>query len=251
MYDNDPLPVAKLLASVGGPRPDWASSKLPRRPAWCQRCRAPIAPPPAIQYCDRCLPAAVRDRRDQRLDLARSTIPGAAKWARFDNPELAQRVRPADAVGQAREAMRSRRVLLRGKAGSGKTSLAAALFRAHLLRALQASATEPEVRAAESARFVPAYDLARAVQQTALGHGEPELVRACLTAGLLVLDDLGAEPVVPSSPVADVLYHRHAEGRRTIVTTGYSEAQLGARYGDGIVRRLLEQAAVISLEGAS
>ena len=145
----------------------------------------------------------------------------------------------AEPVGAARN------ILLSGVSGAGKTALACA-YLTRWLRAAQETGDftgEPG-----SARFVSAYRLARARSEYRLGGGEAPLVKAALGASTLVLDDLGSEPDVRDSAVGEVVYERHCEGRRTIITTGFLGPQDAAvRYGDGIARRIWQGSKTLAL----
>ncbi len=222
-----------------------------RRPAWCPRCGkdSPVMGVP----CDACRPAHVRQTREGLLAPASNTIPGLFAWARFGAPELAERVSIQTAIEEARAALEAPRVVLIGRAGCGKTSLAVALARAVLDAAIEPGCSVEAWRRAQGLRFVPAYDLARANAQHGLGEGQPPIVLSALGASLLVLDDLGAEPPkLLNSPVPDVIYQRHARPElQTVVTTGFSEEAIAERYGDGIARRLFEGAVVVYVSGAA
>lgn len=93
---------------------------------------------------------------------------------------------------------------------------------------------------AKGALFVPAYDLAKARATARLGEEAPIVTKA-LTATVLVVDDLGSEPNFPTSAVPEILHERHADGKQTIVTTGFSSDEIATRYGSGIARRLFER----------
>lgn len=139
----------------------------------------------------------------------------------------------------------TRNILLSGPSGAGKTALASA----YLTRWLVSVQASGDFRGHPgNARFVSAYRLARARAEHRLGGGEPPLVKLALGASTLILDDLGSEPDVRDSAVGEVLYERHCEGRRTIVTTGYNNPQDAAvRYGDGIARRIWQGSKILSL----
>lgn len=97
--------------------------------------------------------------------------------------------------------------------------------------------------------FVSAIDLGVARAHERLGREAP-LVERAMGAPLLVLDDLGAEQLTALSAVGDVIHKRHAGMMPTIISTGFAEQGIAARYGDGIARRVFEGAVVIRV-GAS
>ena len=80
---------------------------------------------------------------------------------------------------------------------------------------------------------------------------DPASIRTATSADLLVLDDLGTERNIPSNPVPDIIFERHAEGRATWVTTWMTRLQLAERYGDGVARRVFERAVVIDCNGGT
>ena len=91
--------------------------------------------------------------------------------------------------------------------------------------------------------FAPAWRLG--VARARSEDSSPELLARALRADLLVLDDLGSERNVPSNPVPDVIFERHADDRATWVTTWMTPEKLTERYGDGIARRVFERAVII------
>lgn len=216
-----------------------------RRLSLCPRCSRPSRS--AGVPCKSCEAAHIRDSRETLLSEARQSIPSMFRGVGLDSPELPPRVRRREAIGEAARAIDAPRVVLTGPAGRGKTTLACAMAHDILSRALEVNCTVEDWRAAQGLRFVSAYELARATAQHPLGQGEAPLVTRALAATVLILDDVGAEPAIYSSSVADVIYARHARCEcRTIVTTGFATAQLADRYGHGITRRLFEGAALIA-----
>jgi DNA replication protein DnaC len=179
----------------------------------------------------------LREHRERRrLDQIIESVPERLRWARLDAPELGPRVKDPRAVLKLRTALAANvdRLLLLGPAGIGKTSLATATL------------VEIARRRDVSGLFVDAYELAVARQHHALGSEAPLVARA-MAADVLVLDDLGAERAIPSSPVGEVIHKRHATMRATVVTSGFGLDALEQRYGGGIFRRLTEDAEVIEM----
>jgi DNA replication protein DnaC len=188
--------------------------------------------------CEACIDAEAQRERDaaatRRRRAIEATIPGSYAWATFDAPELAQRVRNSVALRYTRTLVTAPWIVLRGSAGSGKTSLVVALLRAWV-----------GANATGSGAFVGAQKLGMARIQHRAGDGEPALVETATRARLLVLDDLGSERDHRMNAVPDVIFERHAEGRATWLTTGLTDEQLEARYGEGTARRVLERAVVV------
>ncbi|HEY6459541.1 MAG TPA: ATP-binding protein, partial [Polyangiaceae bacterium] len=126
--------------------------------------------------------------------------------------------------------------------GAGKTSLAVAMMRQH---------TDA---ASEAGMFVLATDLHNCKSRSKLGH-EPDLIAAAVNAPMLVLDDLGTEPLDRAGAVVEVVFHRHAHDLPTVVTTWLGDdetrenrgAAIANRYGDGFARRVVGDARVIHL----
>lgn len=198
-------------------------------------CGLTVAAPANV--CEQCAAKRVRNRR--QLSVL-ETIPESLRWSSFLAQELRQRVANPDLIARAHAGRDAPRVVLVGPAGTGKSSLATAMFRARV-EAL------PDL----SAVFAPAWRIG--VARARSEGSEPELVGRCERCDLLVIDDLGSERPIPSNPIPDLIFERHAEDRATWVTTWMSPRQVSERYGDGIARRIFERAFVIdcSISGAS
>lgn len=187
------------------------------------------------------------ERRKERLREARQTIPQGFIWARFGGAELARRVRPPSAIPIVQESAESS--VLFGASSSGKTSLACAVLHEAVVMAVRVALLPLAdaqalacYRVGLGIRFATAYALAKAQMYTPLGQ-MPKLIEQALGASILVIDDLGMEIDVyktSSSAVLEVIHERHAEERRTIVTTNLRPDELDGRYGQGIARRLRE-----------
>lgn len=164
------------------------------------------------------------------------SIPAEYAWARLDAPELRERVKiHSELALLSQSIVASPRVTFVGGAGSGKTVLAVACFRAWC---------ERNTRLAQRSLFVLASRLAGERARHGLGHGEPPLVERCLRAPLLVLDDLGNGGKTTDREIIDVIFERHAESRATWITTGLSVSNIATQYGDGLVRRAFERGRV-------
>lgn len=170
------------------------------------------------------------------------TLPKAFAGATLDASWLGKLV-GAEAVQRARAALDDNRVAFVGPPGSGKTSLAVAMFRALVAETVPIT---PMFRTARH-RYVSAHALAKARAAHKLGDGDAPLVESSMTAPLLLIDELGGEDARYGSAVAEVLYERHAEGLPTWVTTGVDPQAIAQRYGGGIARRVFEGATVFRL----
>jgi len=199
----------------------------------CVRCRQATTPTGPRTLCYACASAEevfLEDRRDLE-----ASIPGSYQWATLDALELPLRVAGgARSVARARAVTLAPRLLVVGDSGAGKTSLAVAMLR-EWSRARRLGAL-----------FVSVPEFASARMRSPLGR-EAEDVSAALRAPLVLLDDLGGELPIPTSPVTDVLRSRHAQGQPTWVTTWLDVEGLTRRYGEGIARRIGERAIVVRI----
>lgn len=168
-----------------------------------------------------------------RHAAAEACLPPAFRWCHLDTPSLAA---SRAAVSLAARLTREERAVFLGPSGSGKTSLAAAAAR-------QVALTGASVR------FESAMALAIARSRHPLGEGEPEDITRALKCDLLVIDELGTDELTHGSAVKEVIYERHWSALATWVTTWMQPAQVGAKYGDGIARRVFERAVIIDCGG--
>lgn len=183
--------------------------------------------------CWDCARRAAEKADAERLRLAAiETIPPRYRWALSWTPEFAERVKVADVRAVIRKVLASDRVVFAGPSGSGKTSLACACL--------------PRF---PGGVFVSALRLGMARQQSALGDGEAGEVERAIAAPLLLIDEVGGEAKTATNAVRDVIFARHDLDRPTWVTTGFTRAQLAETYGDGALRRMVEDAYVVRLGG--
>lgn len=166
-----------------------------------------------------------------------NVIPLEHAWASFDALTLLRSRLPwaHDAIAEL-DRDRPRSVTLIGDAGRGKSSLAAALFRAHYRR---------------GHRFAFAGDVATMRREWPLGEGDPPAFSKLLAAPLVWLDDLGAESNDRDGCIADLVQTRHRHQRATIYTTGIAYGALASKYTTGIARRVFERQTIIDLGGAA
>lgn len=185
--------------------------------------------------CDACV---TKRRCEHAVRVTTEAMPTRYAWARIEAPELVERVTHADPAGRIMVAQNAPSVVLAGPAGSGKTSLAAAILVAMAARLGKAGV------------FLDVFDLVRGRTGQSLGHGEAVDVAKAFACPLLLLDELGAETQMrgtSESVVAEVVRERHKWMRPTIYTTAFGRDELVARYGDGVMRRVLEESMVIKL----
>lgn len=121
-------------------------------------------------------------------------------------------------------------VLVLGPTGVGKT---ASVVRA-VRRLVGAAATwhDPVLRA----HWTTASSIALARRRVGLGVGEAAEIRRCIDAPVLVVDELGPEPL--DSALHDVLDQRYLAQRATVATSGMSLGELRERYGAARIRRI-------------
>lgn len=221
--EDIPTPMADLAAAMVAAEPTW-------RP--CSECGEQTSG----LTCFDCM--VLRDRRRDAIERTEAAAPEGFRDCRFGAEGLVARVHgDRQAIARAEAAVGARQVLLRGPSGAGKTSLAVAMMRTWARQK------------AERAMFVLATDLANCKDRSRLGH-EPEVIEAAVAAPLLVLDDVGTEAHAPGSAVVEVVFHRHAHAKPTIVTTWLADEALSQRYGDGFARRLLERVRIVECGGA-
>ena len=121
-------------------------------------------------------------------------------------------------------------LLLTGMTGLGKSYLCNAIAYRALSRGIEA-------------RIITAYSFIQMVLdgiRTKTG-GIPEF---CLRVPLLIIDDLGSEPVIPNiseEALFSVLNERIYQGKPTVVATNLSYAALQERYGERVTSRLADR----------
>lgn len=126
---------------------------------------------------------------------------------------------------------RSGNLILFGRTGLGKTHLSTAIARAAIERGFDVRYDSAQNIFAdfEHDRFRSRYD------------GEGDRAEKYFTADLLILDDIGAEPVTAFtlSCFYNLVNARLVSGRATVISTNLSEEELRARYDDRIFSRLM------------
>jgi DNA replication protein DnaC len=191
----------------------------------CSSCGEPMI---AAGECSVCA-----DRK--QLAAMWEGCPERYRQARFGSQELQERVRDRGALLRAPTALQTKKVVvLAGPAGVGKTTLAAAICDAWVRQHRR------------YAYYVSSLTLATCRADSALG-AEPLAMRMAKRAPLLLLDDLGIEPMTTTSAVTEVLFARHEANLSLVVTCAIDIAELGHRYGTGGSRRVVEESDIYQM----
>ena len=183
----------------------------------------------------------VARRRREALHAFEQSLPPRYRTARLEHPDFRRRVSLAEIPTNPPSALCA---LFFGSPGLGKTTLAVALLRALLERKIASLplANDDEVDTiARHCRFAHAHRLGVA----GLVPGDPVEIQRAMRAPVLLLDDLGRDADIKSNPVSSIIAERHAEERVTWITTELTPAGIAERYGDGIARRVCENASVV------
>lgn len=134
----------------------------------------------------------------------------------------------------------SRSMLFVGNTGLGKTFLSACVVKA---------LSEEGIHAA----FMSAFDMLRALEDDQFGRTANNTMEKLLTAQLLVIDDLGAEP--PGSKYYESYLYNVINGRLnrslpTIISTNLTPEKLKERYHNRIASRVLSEYLPVVFRGA-
>lgn len=214
--------------------------------ALCGGCRELVE---AAEW-GRAIVQTIRDVRDRLPEKYR-----AVDLEGPEGDELRRRVKSRNVIHAAQAALTAgRSVTIQGNAGQGKTSTAAALLVGWVRRLIGPAALaegDPgegwRWARARSCRYLRALRIADGKVWRDGAHVDGDDLAAARDAAVLIVDDLGLEPV--NTTTIELLHDRADRGAVTLVTTQLGEAKLAATYGDGTARRLLEDSAVIELPG--
>lgn len=135
---------------------------------------------------------------------------------------------------------RTRDMLLMGKSGLGKTFLMNCIAKRLLERG-------------QNVLMISAYKYIELARKAYFGN-QPALLDSVLEADVLLLDDLGTEPLMENITVTqlfNLINERSNAGRGTIISTNLNAAELEKRYNERITSRLLDarNVTVVKLEG--
>jgi len=216
----------------------------------CERCGSPMAVVLGwAMPCATCRVAMAREheeraaqeraeaeqgRRLQRAKRWAASVPERFQWALDPSPEQLERV-PTPVRARIDTLTHPATRAMVGPAGSGKSSAAAILVTRW-------------ARAGVACRWLSARAVDEAAREAKLGAALPQALAQARSVDVLVLDDVGTEGTIGLEELVRLVHSRHDDDLVTVSTTGLSRAQIAARYGDGIARRLLE-AGVIQVPG--
>lgn len=210
---------ARLAGNDFGNEPEWKECASCGKETMRERC----------WDCEQAAQAA----QERRENLAACGLPSRFDWASIDAPELAERVHAKRGLATVmRWAMEAKHLIVAGKTGTGKTSLAVACLRQRAPRCL----------------YVRAERLARAPIEHHAGQGEALIVERAKKVHTLLIDDLGTDERTSVSAVRDVVFARHDANLDTWITTGLTAGQIESAYGEGFRRRVIDEARRIHLE---
>lgn len=151
-------------------------------------------------------------------------------------------------------------LLLYGGVGSGKTTMAMAIGKA--VGALSKTAKGGAVIVNNVAQVGPFAAIPSPFFMSAsdivLGSAQDgSLIKSLIVKGLLIIDDLGCEPVSAKSfgtettPLATIIAARYNALAPTIITTNIDQKDLVERYGIRIYDRMLETYELIAFDNKS
>lgn len=206
---------------------------------FCEPCGRPA--------CTKCWRTAVPKRDDIcfncliGIHMREIGIPRRYKDVGFYDPArtIYSRVFSAGWVKLASQSVDAHKIVFRGPAGVGKSTLLSAA-------GAQRKANGLKKNRNIDVRWVSAIDIGEAQRRHKLGsESEAELIEDACDADLLLIDDLGAEGARDVEAICKVIHHRHDRDRDTWISTALSASEIGLRYSGGIERRIFEGAVII------
>ena len=163
--------------------------------------------------------------------------PGVAPEENGQRTQLLQLRRLCEAYADQFPDFQARNLLLTGGGGLGKTFLLNCIFERVTSRGF-------------SAVRITAFRMFEAMRQQHIGN-DPAFTgfSALIEAPLLLIDDLGSEPMMRNITVEylfTLLNERMANRRHTVVATNLTPVQLQERYGERVASRLLDSSAGVT-----
>ncbi len=222
---------------------------------WMCQCGTPLTDADAFM-CPPCVERSRAEREQEILRersrrhvaelqrLAYAVLASAPDWehARIDSPALHRF--PIDLQRWTRSYSTGSATIL-GPSGAGKTSSVLAMLRRlgdeamARERARRSWEIAAETRRLGEAVWTTGHAIARARKQHGLGDDEAPPIRQAMRASLLIIDELGFEPLTEA--LFEVIDTRYTRRRPTIVTSGLTAEQFMARYGVAMLRRLTDE----------
>ena len=169
-----------------------------------------------------------------------TTFP-AWEFAREDNPEFMRRVSKEVATGISNWRMLGS-LFVSAQTGSGKTALTVARLHREYKHLVAEQDADPGKDRSLSFAFISGPSLAGARRRGKIGD-ESQLVQLAVQTPLLVLDELGYEPI--SEELLFVIDERHKRARRIVTTTGRTLESFVERYGGSLFRKLTENGTTV------
>jgi len=168
-----------------------------------------------------------------------TNFPQNWEFARFDNADFTSRVSRLVADGVSKWSG-DHSLFVSGPTGVGKTSL----VHAWLLRRYEQLQREVESGVARRLRFafVSGPSISGCRRRSKIGE-EARLVELAVDTPLLVLDELGYEPL--SEELLFVVDERHKRLAPTVTTTGRTLEDFAMRYGGSVFRKLTEGGTIV------
>lgn len=190
--------------------------------------------------------------------LAQQLVAPALEWlpkpwahAQVGTPEFARTCRAASfrRFAETFSPKQHGSALLLGKSATGKTTSVVAMDRRLIAEGLtsgmdleaQYTKPTPALKFASKIVFATAADIVRSRRIHGLGEGDPPLIQKGRAASLLIIDEAGSEPVDRDGELFALVNDRYNYDAPTIVTSGLTSAEFAQRYGDAMLRRLIER----------
>ena len=169
-----------------------------------------------------------------------TTFP-AWDFARFENPDFMRRVSKSVAAGISNWSFLGS-LFVSAQTGSGKTALTVARLHRQFSKYQADQDADPTQDRRLSFAFLSGPAIAGCRRRSKIGD-ESTLVELAVETPLLILDELGFEPL--SEELLFVIDERHKRSRSTVTTTGRTLESFVERYGGSLFRKLTENGTTV------